>query len=216
MGARRVAWYKTDAGRIAIGVALAVVVGVVWWGVAAARSSSADLAARQAAVDNYTGRVRALVQGVRPAAEAMAQVPTGGPQGPALRDLGKASGDWVSILSKARAQAKSIFPIPVTATANSLFAQSVSMYLSTAKTYALVAGAPPALRSDLAARAQDQRDQSAQVWLLATRALDEARGASELSPSGIGLPSTVPPGGQQPAAPTPQATKSGTSSKGKG
>ena len=73
---RRPPWYRTDRGRIAIGIAVVAVVGVAWWVIADARAEAVALQRRQAALEDYTNGARALLQTVRPAAEGMARAPT--------------------------------------------------------------------------------------------------------------------------------------------
>jgi hypothetical protein len=201
---RRTAWYSTDRGRLIVAAVAVVVIGVVWWAIAHSRAAAADLERRQDAVETYTGEARALLQSVRPAAAAMAQVPAAPDRGPPLQSISQAAGSWTGLLDKARSEAGAIVPTPFVISAHELFSQSVDLYLSAAKTYRLGGRAGRSVANGLLARAAQQRDQAGAIWLLATRVLDDARSEAELSASGLGLPSAVPAGGAQPTLPSPE------------
>ncbi|MFN2491248.1 MAG: hypothetical protein ABR529_16275 [Actinomycetota bacterium] len=201
VAARRTPWYRTERGRVVlIGLAVAIV-ALVWWAVAGARSRAADLERRRDVIESYSDRVRALLQGVRPAAQGMSQTPTkleGQGPGP----LGKSAQTWIEDLRVAETQAVGIFPAPAVSDAHELFARSVSLLLGAAETYALVPDAPKDLRTRLLERAAQQRDGAVGVWVTATRVLDAERAVVELLPSGLGAPATGPAAGR-PSLPAP-------------
>jgi hypothetical protein len=211
---RRVPWYRTERGRLLVAAIGAVVVGFAWWGVARARSDAADRARRRDAVETYTGEARALLQGVRPAAQSMSQIPSSGGSDSDPGKIGRTANSWIKVLQSAHTEAGRIVPSPLVIDAHELFSQSVDVYLSAAKTYRLAARAGDSLAPEVLVRAGEQRDQASSIWLLATRLLDEERQSADLPPSGLGLPSSGAPTGQ-PSAPVSQPPSGSGGSSGK-
>ena len=182
--------------------AMVVVLGVaIAWGVIAdARAESARLERRQSTFDDYTGRMRSLLQSARPAAEGMAQVPaTPGKEDPeALRE--RAQG-WFESLEIARLQTQEPVDPEAAADANELYGQALGILSGAARTYELVPESEGRLRNRLLERAAAQRDAGAALWLSATQVLDSARERLGLGPSGIGPLVNRALGGAAPALP---------------
>ncbi|CAN5528983.1 hypothetical protein BH24ACT26_BH24ACT26_09290 [soil metagenome] len=196
---RRTPWYRTDRGRAIAAAIAALVIAVVWWAVARDRASAEDLERRQGTIESYTDRARALLQAVRPAAQEMSRAPTGA-NAKGVTELAGSVPSWKETLTDAGTEASELFAAPAVANVNGLLSQSVGLYLAAAKTYGLVERADERLQADLLARAAEQRDAASGVWLTATGVLDAERSRVELGRSGLGLPSTAPPGAQ-PALP---------------
>jgi hypothetical protein len=180
-----------------MGVILAL--AVAWGVIADARAESASLARRQSTLDDYTGRVRSLLQSARPAAEGMAQV--GATPGEDVTGLQERAGGWAESLEVARLQTQEPVDSPGAANANSLYGQALAIYSNAAKTYELVSAADGRLQDHLMERAAAQRDAGAALWLGATQVLDSARARVDLGPSGIGAPATPALGGAPPTQP---------------
>jgi hypothetical protein len=158
---------------------------IAWGVIADARADSARLERRQSTFDDYTGRVRSLLQSVRPAAEGMAQVPAT-PGKDDLGALGERAQGWTESLEIARLQTQGAVDPPSAVDANGLYDQALAISSSAARTYELVPEAEGRLRDRLLERAAEQRDAGAAVWLSATQVLDSARARAGLGPSGIG------------------------------
>jgi hypothetical protein len=187
--ARRLPWYRTDRGRLLAAVAAAVLLGVAWWAIADARAKQAQRERRQSAIEDYTGRVRALLQTVRPAAEGMARAPTGKPA------LGRQARSWIESFRSARAQAAGHRVAVEAAPADRLYGEAIGVYRDAAETYRLVPAAPKPLQAKLLERASAQRDHAGVVWATATQILDAERARLELGPSGLAAPAAPALGG---------------------
>jgi hypothetical protein len=188
VAARRLPWYRTDRGRLLAAVAAAVVLGVAWWAIAGARAEQAQRARRQSAIEDYTGRVQALLQTVRPAAEGMAQAADD-------KGLARQARSWIESLRSGRAQAAGHRVAVEAAPADRLYGEAIDVYRDAAETYRLVPAAPEALQAKLLERASAQRDHAGVVWATATQVLDAERARLELGPSGLAAPATPALGG---------------------
>ena len=189
--ARRTPWYRTTAGKVLAGIVLAVIVGVVWWSIARAQDRADALELRQGALETYTRNIQGLLQRVRPPAQAMSNV-SGAPD-KAVRGLREHAAGWAKSLEKAKTEAARTFAGPSTITAHGLFRSAIDGYLSAAKTYGLAARAKGPLQVNALARAAEQRDAAANVWLGAIQVLDQARESADLGASNLGVPSEPPP-----------------------
>lgn len=210
---RRLPWYHTNGGRLGIGIAIALVVGVAWWAIATAQSNADRLEDRQATLEDYTGTIRAVSQSItQPAGDMTAVAPE--PDDAAAEGLAESSGRWATALTEAQGPLVESFPpSPALQRANALFQQSLQLYDSAARTYGLVPRAEGRLRTELLARAAAQRDQATALWSTAVALLDAARAAAEMDASGIPAPgSEAADPTQQPAelpSPVPGATEGG-------
>jgi hypothetical protein len=189
-GGRRAAWYRTPGGRI--GLALAIItlaiVGWVIWNNAKADSEAKQT--RQNALEDYTGKVRALLQTVTPPASGMQQVPPA-PNEKALAKLQEDSQRWVKTLQKASTDAISLVPPAEIQTTGQLFAESVNLYLTSARIYQNAAGLDdPAQRKEFLQRAAEVRDRATSIWTAAVAMLDAERTDAEMDPSVLRVPTT--------------------------
>jgi hypothetical protein len=194
VAARRLPWYRTDRGRLLAIVAVAVMLGGAWWAIAGARAEQAQRERRQSAIEDYTGRVRALLQTVRPAADGMAQAPTTA-DAKGVAALGRQARSWIESLRSARAQAAGHRVAVEAAPADRLYGEAIDVYRDAAETYRLVPAAPRPLQAKLLERASAQRDHAGVVWATATQVLDAERARLELGPSGLAAPATPALGG---------------------
>lgn len=210
---RHLPWYHTNGGRLAIGIGIALVVGVAWWAIATSQSNADRLEDRQATLEEYTGSIRAVSQGITQASAEMAVVAPNADDG-AVEGLAESSGRWAKSFTDAQGPLIESFPpSPALQRANGLFQQALQLYDSAARTYGLVPRAEGQLRTDLLARAAAQRDQATGLWSTAVAFLDAARAAAEMDASGIPVPgSEAADAAQQPVelpAPAPDATEGG-------
>jgi hypothetical protein len=194
---RRLPWYHTNGGRLAIGVGIALVVGVVWWAIATAQANADRLEARQETLQEYTGQIRAVSQAItQPAGDMAAVAPE--PDEAAVQGLADSSARWAKAFTDAQTTLIESFPANQTLQrTNSLFQQSLQLYDSAARTYGLVPRAEGKLRTELIARAAAQRDQAAAIWASAVAIVDAARASAEMDASGIPAPGSEAQ--QQPA-----------------
>jgi hypothetical protein len=207
---RHLPWYHTNAGRLAIGLGIALVVGLVWWAISTAQSRADRLEARQETLQEHTGQIRAVSQAITQPAGDMAAVPPT-PGDPALKGLAESSDRWAKALTDAQKTLVESFPPNQTLQrANALFQQSLQLYDSAARTYGLVPRAQGRLQTELLARAAAQRDQAAALWGTAVAFVDAARASAEMDASGIAVPGSEAQ--QQPAelpTPAPDETEGG-------
>lgn len=197
-GRHRVPWYRTERGRVWAAAAAALIVGLVWWAIARAQGQAADLERAQEALESFSGEVRAVAQTLRPAAVGMAQAPTEA-DGDALATLPEEARSWMRSLRAGRDALGRVRPTPAEAGAYGLFSQSITLYTSAARTFALAGEAPEGLAPRVLERAAEQRDTAGAAWVLATQELDRERARVQLGAAGIafpGAPGTPPlPGG---------------------
>lgn len=199
---QRTPWYRTPQGRAAIVVFLLIVIGVVTGLILHAKSNSSKLADRQDVVERYTGSVRSLLQTMTPAGSEMATAATDPNDAASILALKKSAKGWKDTLNQASDEAGTLRPPTSAATADSLFQQSVALYLSAAQLYALVPDANDATRPQLLANATTVRDQANQLWANAISTLDDLRSRLKMAPSGLRSPATAAQGAQ----PTPMST----------
>jgi hypothetical protein len=196
---RRVPWHQTAGGRVAVAVGVALLLASAWWAVATTRGASGDLTARREALETYSGEVQALVQGVRPAAQALAALPAD-PTARELDALAERAQGWLAALGRAREQLAGFSPPASAGPAHGLLAQALALWESAARAVRTGARADGDVAADVLARAGDSRDAANTIWLSAVALIDTARQRAELDPSGIGFPGVPAPSGQ-PAAP---------------
>ena len=204
---RRSAWYRSPAALLAIVLAVSVGAGLIIWGVQNARDDAAALENRQDRIDTYTGKVRGVLQTLRPPVEQMAATPPtleGGDAGELGDELARQAARWQKDLEGVQKEFGAIAPPQDQALqrAHSLFARSIEIYMGAARGYALAAKVDGASQAEALALASQQRDHGSQIWSEATSLLDDERSGAELESSGLTAPGAPAPGAQPGAVPT--------------
>lgn len=192
-------FYKTRDGMLLLGILGVVAIGTIIWLVMSAQNEAKELEAKQAVLEQYGDQVEPTLQTASATALEMSGV-TAVPEDPA--DLAEDSEGWIKNLQSAQTQLSQIFPAPEVDPVNQLFNESISLYVASAETFALIPKADEKLQADLFTRAAVQRDTAAAVWASAIAAFDELRDVRDLGPSGLNAPEAP--------APDPLATDPGT------
>lgn len=190
-GARRhTPFYKTRDGLILLGILGAVALGTIVWLVMSAQNEAKELEAQQSALEQYADQVDPVLEPAVAIAEEMGAV-LAVPEDPA--DLTEDSTKWVTDLQGAQTQLSQIIPAPEADPINQLLNEALSLYVSSAETFALVPDADGNLQQELFTRATVQRDTASAVWASAVSAFDELRGVRELGASGLDSPQAPAP-----------------------
>ncbi|MDQ4095728.1 MAG: hypothetical protein M3174_05975 [Actinomycetota bacterium] len=192
---RRTAWYRSQTGIAILGILALAIITVVVLRVQSAREASEELERRQDALDTYTDQVRTVLQSLRPAAAGMATAPPALEEPELAEELEKNAADWTKRIEEAQTQLGGAAPSgrvielePSVQNINNLYAQSISMYLTAARTYQLAATLDGTAQADALASATAQRGQASAVWTEATALLDKRRSSAEIDPSGLTAP----------------------------
>jgi hypothetical protein len=182
-------WYQTTLGRILAGLVLLLVVAVI---VAVVRSGSdsGDLTQSRNALDQYTGDVRALLQGITPAATEENEVPNKLSSAEA-KALKKKSSSWLSQLADVQQTAgKVTAPTPVTQTASILFVESIQAYTQAATIYGLAPDTSSSVQVKMLASGASLRNQATALWQEGINIVDQARTGAKMVPSGLRIPTS--------------------------
>lgn len=184
-----------------LGVFLIVLVGVGIWLIASAQERAAEARERREAIEAYTDSLRPALGGADETVAEMGLVTTP-PRGDALDELAGNTEGWVESLRSVQTQVVEIFPPSEIEPVNQLFNEALSLYISSAQTFALVPDVRGDTRTELFSRAADQRDTASALWASAIGVLDQMRRDHGLTGSGMQAP--VPaPGGAAPGAEIP-------------
>ena len=189
-GRKRTPWYKTNEGRLVGGLLLAVVIGVTIWLVTDAQTKSRERTETRQALEDYVSTVRSFTNGLGPVAENMGLAPT------TPEDLGtlkKDAAKWTEDLSAAQAQLVSFPPPDEASVASKLFDQSMSSFLSAARTFESAADAEGDLQADLLAQAHEEHQQATGLFDIAVEALDAELLEVGGDNSNLVLPQSAPP-----------------------
>ncbi|MDQ4142727.1 MAG: hypothetical protein M3198_03125 [Actinomycetota bacterium] len=205
---RKAAWYSSTMGKAALGILAVIAFGVIFVLVQNARDEAAQLEKRQEALDSYTDELRSILQSLRPPAGAMAATPPALEEEEAASQLEEDAAGWVEQIEKAQTAFARVAPSgalleqePSIQNINNLYAQSLSIYLSAARTYQLAATVDAKAQADALAAASTQRGQASSIWTEATALLDKRRESADIDPSGLTAPDAAagaPPAGAPP------------------
>ena len=205
---RKATWYRSPAGIAMLGVLAIIAVVVIVVLVSKAQDEAQRLEKRQEALDSYTNELRSVLQSLRPVAGAMAAAPPALEEQDAATQLEDDAAGWVEEIEKAQTTFGKIAPSaalvdqePSIQNINNLYAQSISIYLSAARTYQLAATTDAKAQPDTLASAAAQRGQASAVWTEATALLDKRRASADIDPSGLAAPDAAargPPAGTPP------------------
>lgn len=187
---RHTPFYKTRDGIILLSIFGLVAIGTVVWLVMSAQNEAKELEAQQAALEQYTDQIGPVLQSAAATANEMTGV-TEVPENAA--DLTEQSEGWITDLQGAQTGLSGVVPAPEVDPVNQLFNESISLYVASAETFALVPKADEELQADLFTRATVQRDTASAVWASAIDALDEIRDLRDLGSSGLNAPQPAPP-----------------------
>ena len=200
---RKLPWYHTNGGRLALGVGIALVVGLIWWLIASNQAEQEKLETRQDALEEYTDQLQTLTQGLaQPGSEMAAVAPD--PDEAAIADLTQSAESWSKAFVDAQGTLLQVVP-PSAALqrVNGLFGQALQQFDSAAQTYLLVPDADGKLQTDLLARAAAQRDQATSLWTQAVAFVDAQLASADMDPSGLTPPTAGTP--QPTSLPSPEA-----------
>lgn len=199
------AWYRSQTGIALLGILAIIAIGVTVVLIQNTQEAAAELDKRQEALDSYTNEIKTVLQTLRPAAGAMAAAP------PALEDdkqateLEDSAAGWSKAIEQAQTSFAEVAPPgpllelePSVQNINNLYAQSIGIYLSAARTYELAATTDPKSQADALAAATTQRGQASAVWTEATALLDKRRAGADIDPSGLTAPDAAAPSGAPP------------------
>ncbi|MGH2806263.1 MAG: hypothetical protein ACRDKT_03210 [Actinomycetota bacterium] len=187
----RTVWYKTPGGRIVAILFGLTILGLVIWSISSARSESARLEDRQQELEDYTTRVRALVQNLTPAASEMAtasQIPPGQME-ERVREWNRSFGNAQTTLSQTQAP-EDLRPL------NQQLLQSILLYVSAAETYKLVPDVEGDARESIVTQGRVQWTSANNLFASVIALLDKELDDAELRPSGL-----RPPGADAPSGP---------------
>ncbi|HEX2127582.1 MAG TPA: hypothetical protein VHF58_00015 [Solirubrobacterales bacterium] len=188
-GRRRDPWYKTTEGRLIGGMLVAVVVGVAIWLLADAQNKSRERTETRESLESYADTVRSFTNALGPVAEDMSLVE----ENPDVDALKKDAEKWSTDLSAAQAQIASV-PAPDEAVvAGRLFEQSLTSFLSAARTYQSAADTEGDLRAELLAQATEEREQARALFETGVLALDAELQEVGGENSRLSLPAGTPP-----------------------
>jgi hypothetical protein len=170
------------------------------------RSEADKLEQRQEVLKAYTGQVRALLAKVDEVVSSMSAAGLGDEA--ARADLATEAPKWQKDLEAAGVEASAIQPIEGLDVSTRVLFQSLQLYSTAAKTFALVPDVEGKARDDLLQRAAEVSSQAGTLWGTAVSILDSELAEAELDPSGIPVPGTsAPPPPVNPTpSPSPQAT----------
>lgn len=197
---RRQPWYRTKATKIVAAVVAVVFAGSLFGLVAFARNRASDLGARQKTLDDYTSRLRELVQTLQ---KPVGELPSTPPQKDAdLKRLRAKIGRWIKAIQEANSSAVTLPPREET----QLFQQAVGLYLSSANTYKTAGGLKNKQeRETVMTTAAEIRARAEVLWQLGISMFDRARTRAELSPSRLQSPGVA----AQPPVPQPPPAQGG-------
>ena len=204
-GARsRQPWYRSTVARvIAALVLVAALVAVI--AVFQSGADSGSLSERQNALDGYTGDVRALLQGITPAATDENSVPNK-LSPPEAKALTRQSKSWRSQIATVQKTVGAVRPpTPAMQSTNIVFAESIQLYSQAATIYGLAPGTSARVQTKMLAAAASLRDQATALWQQGVNLLDQARIAAKMPPSQLRIPTA---GAIAPASPSPGASPS--------
>ena len=218
---RKTAWYRTQAGIAILGILAIVAISAAVIRVQSSREAAENLERRQEALDEYTDGVRTVLQSLRAPAGSMATVP------PAIEDqegsatLAEDAPGWSEQIEKAQVDFTNASPSgrvlelePSIQNIHTLYAQSIGMYLTSARTFELAAATDENLQPDALASASTQRTQASAIWTEATALLDKRRASADVDPSGLTAPDASAAGGGTAPGTTPGELPSGFPSEG--
>lgn len=177
-------------------------IGLVMWRVSETRSENAARAARQDVLRDFTAAAGDVVDSAQEPVREMlgAAFNTANPE--AIAALKEETKGWIEALEAAGARAQTLSPPDDLAPVGQILQQSFLLYLSAAKTYALVPGEDDEQRQEqLIQRSTEQRDQAGRLMTSALGILDDARATAEMDPAGIQAPAGMTPILPSPAAP---------------
>jgi hypothetical protein len=202
-------WYRTTAARVGAALVLLVaLLGIVV--VVRSGSNRGNLTQRQNTLDQYTGDVRALLQTITPAATDEDGVPNKltTPEAKALKSQ---SVSWQTQLLKAQQTAGNVTaPTPGTQSANIIFGESIQLYSQAATVFGLAPSTSSRVQVKMLASAASLRNQATALWQEGVNILDQARSATQMTPSQLRIPTA---GAVAPPSPTPAASPSSSSGK---
>ncbi|HEX2240217.1 MAG TPA: hypothetical protein VHJ82_03630 [Actinomycetota bacterium] len=198
---RRVPWYRSPVGRGLVVIIGLVLVGLAVWGVGTARNNARADEARRESLDEYSGRMRAVLQSLAEPVSAMSAVPADS-KAEVFDQLEETAKTWTRALRDASSEATTIFPPGDLEGTHQVFSEAIAIYVSAAQTYALAPDAEGALADSLLERAADLVSKGTAVWSAAIEVLDSARQEAGMDPSGLQDPTAVAP----PAVPSPAPT----------
>jgi hypothetical protein len=179
---------------VAAAIIVVVLVSAIGGTIAAVSSSRGDEADRRAAIDDYTGQVRTLLQEVSGPASQMGAWPPE-PSARELKSLPDAITRWKNALKTARNGADVLQPPESLRPVNMLFVHSIVEYLSAVETFEVAARLDGAARLLVLETAADDRNRATALWTTGVALLDQARADAGLSASNIGSPLLgTPPG----------------------
>ena len=175
-------------------VALAII-GTLAWVASNQRNDARELEERQAALDEYTGQVRTVLQAL---AGPVGEMTTSAPSLPPAQLAAKVK-QWNEGFSAAQTALSQTNPPPELQPVNALLLRSILMYVSAADTYELVPDVDGPGQKKLVTQAGIQVQNADGVFVGAIAVLDTAREEAELRISGLEAPSAAaPPAGPQP------------------
>jgi hypothetical protein len=130
----------------------------------------------------------------------------------AIASLREDTKGWIEALEATGARAQTLSPPEDLAPVGQILQQSFLLYLSAAKTYALVPGEDDKQRQEqLIQRSTEQRDQAGRLMTAGLGILDDARAEAEMDPAGIQTPA-----GMTPIIPSPAPTAADSGGEGSG
>ena len=197
----RTRWYRSQTGIATLGILAILAIGVTVWAVQNASDKAAALENKQEALDGYTDRVRGVLQTLRAPVGNMAGAPPQLQEPEQAEALAEGAAGWMRDLEKAQTSFGKIAVDPELQSIHDLYAHSIQIYISAARTYELAGTTTDEeARVDTLGLANTQRDEAGAIWTEATALLDQRRDAAELDPSGLTAPN-APAGGAAPPAP---------------
>lgn len=187
-------FHRTMGGQLTLILLALAIIGFVMWRLAENRSEDQATEARQTELRGFTTEASDVVATVQePVREMMgAAFNTANPE--AIDALEEDAAGWIEALELAGAKAQALAGPEDLAPVVQVLQQSFMLYVSAAKTYALVPGEDAEKRQqELIQRSTEQRDLAGRLMTAALGMLDDARDEAEMDPAGIQAPATMTP-----------------------
>ena len=188
-------WYQTTSGLV-IGFIVVMTVAIfILWFTADQRSETEALETQKEQLDDFTGQLRGLGDGITPVATELSTAAD-------LDDaeLEKKATEWKNTLSQSQTAVAQLLPPEGLSVANSLLTQSILLYVQSAEEYALLPELEGKTRDDVAAKAASSFSAANSIYASVIELLDAEREEADMNASGLATPGTgAAPTGEMPA-----------------
>lgn len=187
------------------GVIAAVLIGVIIWGIGAARNNAREASERRESLEEYTGQVRSLLSTIEEPIAEMTGAPASTEDTEAIEGLEASATAWAGTFAEVQANVATLAAAPGAQGATDVFQQAILLYASAAETYRQVPNLEGRPQELMLAKAGEFRDRASAVINAGLAVLETARQDADLEPSGLTAPGSTPQ-----TVPSPAETAGGT------